>query len=327
MDFRAELVLPPSPWKLGLEDGIMTIGSCFSDVIGAHLSENKFRVLANPFGTLFNPLTIFRSLNDAIENASLEDEDFIERDGVHLNFQFHSDVFAKERGSLEKEIGVRKLRAMSFLKACKVIFITFGTSIVYHRKDSGRLVSNCHKRPAKEFERRMLSVNEITDGFTSFASRLSSLNPDCRIVLTVSPVRHLRDGMEANSLSKAVLRVACGELVDSFENVSYFPSYELVTDDLRDYRFFKKDLTHPNEMAEEYVWRKFVGHYFSEEADAFLRKWEKIKMALEHRPLHSGTESHQKFLMNTLKKLETLTREIDVEEEISQVKNELEKIK
>jgi hypothetical protein len=178
--------------------------------------------------------------------------------------------------------------------------------------------------PSRNFTKSILSVDEIVTSFGDFYKRLKEFNPSCVVILTVSPVRHLRDTIEGNGLSKAILRAACGTIAASFQGVEYYPAYEIMMDDLRDYRFYKRDMIHPTEEAEDYIWEHFVATYFNSETRAFFDEWKNIRAALSHRPFHPGSASHQSFLRETLAKLERLQQTVNVEEEMRLLRGQVE---
>jgi hypothetical protein len=196
--------------------------------------------------------------------------------------------------------------ANKHLKDANFVLITFGTSWIYELKKSGKIVSNCHKIPTKEFNRRKLTVEDILKTYTSIINQLKHINPNINIVFTVSPIRHIKDGVTENQLSKSTLLLAIDELVNNFKNVTYFPSYEIMMDDLRDYRFYNDDMTHPSKIAISYIWDKFKHTYIANYVCDTMLKIEKINQSIQHRPFQPESESHQKFLKNILAKIENL---------------------
>jgi hypothetical protein len=210
-----------------------------------------------------------------------------------------------------------------YLEHTSLILVTYGTAWVYKRVDCGEIVSNCHKMPTKNFVKRLMKEDEIVQSFREMNATLLELNPNAKVIVTVSPVRHLKDGLEQNSVSKAILRTACNTMVTQFKNVEYFPAYELMMDDLRDYRFYKSDMIHPSEEAENYIWEKFGEKYFSEDTKNFIKKWESIVSALNHKAFHPSSHGHQIFLKDTLRRLEDLKTSVDVSEELRIVKSQI----
>ena len=209
------------------------------------------------------------------------------------------------------------------LQEARVLIITTGTAFVYEQKSLQLAVANCHKQAQKDFLRRLSSLEEMHTGFEKFYYALKKHNPAIKIILTVSPVRHIKDSLELNSVSKSLLRLLAHQTCERYPELSYFPSYELQLDDLRDYRFYGRDLLHPSEEAEDYIWEKFISTYFSEESRKFLKEWQGIKRALSHRPFNPASEAHQSFIRKTIKKLEDFPYQVDVSEEILQLKSQL----
>jgi lysophospholipase L1-like esterase len=301
--------LPPSQATIYPETPLLFIGSCFSDEIGGLLQEHKLNVLANPFGVLFNPLSIFHLLEKSILEQNIDNELFVKRKEVWLHLGLHSDFSELDKDVLTTKIQTQLSKVHHFLTQNQptiYLFITFGTAWVYRHQATGQLVANCHKLPAQEFSKELLSVATIVENYQKLAEILPE---NVKTVLTVSPVRHTKDTLPLNSVSKAVLRLACYEIVEKCPNVLYFPAYEIVTDELRDYRFYAKDLIHPNEQAVEYVFKQFEKVFFAPETTDFVRKWEQVRQQLAHRSFHPTTTAHQLFLKNLLQKLITLQKE------------------
>lgn len=312
-----------SPTSIGLDSHVLTQGSCFSDAMGNRLSENKIKALVNPFGVIYNPVSIHRALSYAIFNEAPPEHTYTQSGDVHVNFDVHSRFGSLDRKQLREQLNESVAIAHYFLNDADWLIITYGTAWVYTRVDTGEVVANCHKLPSGQFEKSLLSVSEIVASFSDFYNQLRRFNPSIRLMLTVSPVRHIRDTLEGNSVSKAVLRVACDELVRLFDDVDYFPAFEIMMDDLRDYRFYADDMLHPTRQAENYIWNKFAERYFSEEMRDFLNKWSPIRAALHHRPYHPKSPAHRQFLHETLRKLEVLKQQVDVSEEVNHIMQQL----
>lgn len=322
-EFRTELNPTVSANKIGLKDKILTIGSCFSDEIGQTLTDNKFSVWNNRFGTVYNPISIHRLLLYGLENNLPPESSYLKHEDVFLNYDFHSSVSSLNEKELKQKIQNLIAEANQFLKSTNRIIITYGTAFVYKLKSSAAIVANCNRQPSSLFEKYLLGENEIVESFRNFHSRLTQSNPNSKIILTVSPVRHLKDTLELNSVSKSILRTACHNICNQFSNVEYFPSYEILLDDLRDYRFYKTDRIHPTEEAAGYIWVKFSETYFDASVLEFISEWQKIKSDLNHKPFHFESASHQKFLNSLLLKLESLKDQIDVTEEITRIQSQI----
>lgn len=321
-EFRTELTPSVSASPIGLKDAIFTIGSCFANEIGGHLSENKFQVWDNKLGTVYNPISIHRLLSSALENKLPLQESYLQDEGVYFNYDFHSSQSASTQQELESKIKSAIKSANEFLKKANRIIITYGTAFVFRLKSRNEIVANCHKVPSINFTKSLLTEAEIVESFQNFYSKLKSINPNCKIILTVSPVRHLKDTLELNAVSKSILRLSCHSIVNQFD-VEYFPAYEILLDDLRDYRFYKTDRLHPTDEAVEYIWEKFLNSYFDESTKKFVLDWSVIKKDLDHKAFNIHSEKHQKFLKTLLLKLENLPSNADVSKEIQSVKSYL----
>jgi GSCFA family len=321
--FRTEVLLPRSNARIHLADRLLTIGSCFSDAIGAQLVSNKLGASVNPFGTIYNPLSIHKLIQYAVSNRLIPENSFLQRGEVFLHYDFHSMYSSLDLQELKERIQSAIGATHSFLHQAQWLFITYGTAWVYELKDSLEIVANCHKMQQGLFNKFLLTQKKMLDSFDTMYHHLKLFNPGIQIILTVSPVRHLRETLELNSVSKSILRVACHTLTEQYQDVQYFPAYEILIDDLRDYRFYQSDLIHPSEIAEEYIWQKFGDQYFDEGLKDFMTKWKDIKAALHHRPFHLGSVSHQQFIQSTIKALEELKPTVNVDEELMLLKKQL----
>ena len=301
MKFRTEIEV--APLAEGLEYGakIFALGSCFAENISERLKRAKFSIASNPFGILFNPASIAAAIDRLADARSFAVCDITAGKEGYFSFDAHSSLDGKTHteafGNLNKAVA----QGAKALAEADWVILTFGTAWVYEHE--GRVVANCHKQPASQFERRRLSVAEIVERY----SRLfEGILRDKRVILTVSPVRHIGDGLQENSVSKATLRLAVEELVTKFENVCYFPSYEILIDDLRDYRYYADDLAHPSKMAVEYVWECFCEAVLADDAKAKLPLVEQIVAAAEHRPFNPESEAHKAFCRKMLAKAESM---------------------
>jgi len=321
--FRTEIQLDPSPYKISLSSAVVSMGSCFAHIIGDRLKAFKFKALSNPFGVVYNPISVFELFRMGLQKKMPPEDSYLVSQSVHYNYCFHSDISALTRDELERKAGEAILNLNGWLKQADWAIITLGTAFVYKRTDNGQIVANCHKVPGGFFNREMLEPDDILLAFESLREELMAVNPHIRFIFTVSPVRYIRDTLPGNSASKAVLRYVCEKLVRKFENVDYFPSFEALIDDLRDYRFYADDMAHPNSLSERYVWDKFVGRYFDEPAKRFIEEWESIRKALAHRPFYPGLPAHQAFLKKTMDRLRALSSIVDVSEEIAYLNAQL----
>ena len=305
MKFRTEIEI--APLADGLEYGakIFALGSCFAENISERLKRAKFSISTNPFGVLFNPFSIANALERLADARTFAVCDITAGKESFFSFDAHSSLDGKSHteafGNLNKAVA----QGAKSLADADWVILTFGTAWVYEKE--GRVVANCHKQPASHFVRRRLSVTEIVERY----SRLfEDVLHDKKVVLTVSPVRHIGDGLQENSVSKATLRLAVEELVSKYENACYFPSYEILIDDLRDYRYYADDLAHPSKMAVDYVWERFCEAVLAEETKAKMSLVEQIVAAAEHRPFNPESEAHKTFCQKMLAKIESMP-EID----------------
>jgi hypothetical protein len=322
MNWKTDLVLAPSQQPIKLSDSIFTIGSCFAETMGRRFIKNKFKALVNPLGTIYNPLSIHHLLKSVMDVMMPPNSGYLVNQGIHYHYQYHSSFSALNNASLKDKIKKSLQASHDFLKTSNYLIITYGSAFGYIRLETDSLVANCHKMPSSHFSKQLIALEVIEDSFFHIHRSLKSFNPSLKIILTVSPVRHLKDTLELNSVSKSTLRLACHRLAEKFD-VDYFPAFEIMMDDLRDYRFYKTDRIHPTEEAEEYIWAKFAEKYFDHTTNRFLEAWKEIETALAHRPSHPATASHQVFLKSTLKKLEELSHQVDVREEINLVRSQL----
>ena len=259
MEFRTIVNIPRPTFELEPCERILFVGSCFADNIGKRFEEEKFRAMVNPFGVMYNPVSVQHTVRKV------------------ANHTFDTAVF------------------------------TLGTNHVYVERATGEIVDNCQKRPQREFEERELTVEECADALREAVTLLRQANPKVNVIITVSPIRYAKYGYHGSQLSKAVLLLAADKVIkEEGERVYYFPAYEIVNDELRDYRFYKADMLHPNEQAVEYIWEQLVATCFSAEAKQFLEEWRPIKEALAHRPFHPEAAAYQDFIKKTKEKAKML---------------------
>jgi hypothetical protein len=320
--FRTTFPISEAKHKILLHTPVLTLGSCFADVVGNQLKNNKLEVSANPFGTLFNPLSIFKLLSSTYIQA--DERLYAQNQEAWVHYDFHSQFSGNTKEELKDSINQKLSNIHSHLiPHTSYLILTFGTSFIYKLLQPQTYVANCHKMPKNLFEKDLLSVKDICKAFAILHKDLQAINPDLRIILTVSPVRHTKDGMAENQVSKSIIRAACHYLTADYENVEYFPAYEIMMDDLRDYRFYKPDMIHPNEVAEQYIFDKFSETYFDASLKEFIKKWQPIQKALDHRPFNEKLENHQQFLRKLLGDLEGISGYVDVSGEMEGVRNRL----
>lgn len=318
--FRTEINPQISANKISLSTPLMTIGSCFSDNFGQRLMKNKFDTLTNPFGVIFNPISINKLLKIAAANGPIDSRNWIESQGINLHYDVHSQIGSVDQKEATENINEAIELASIQLKKTKCLIITWGTALVYERKDTGAVVANCHKVPSDQFNKRLLSYEEIV---ADFEVMLAVIPHDIKILLTVSPVRHLKETLELNSVSKSTLRVASHYLAEKYNRINYFPAYELILDDLRDYRFYKSDMLHPSDEAINYIWDKFIQTHFDKPTLAFIDQWLKITAAINHKPFNVESEAHQQFIKQTINSINELKTSVDVSKEINHLEQQL----
>ena len=292
--FRTNYQAKKASKQISYQDETFFLGSCFSNNISQYLAFRKFKVKSNPYGILFNPISIFQAIEEIIDLKKYSLDDLVEHNELFHSLKHHSDFSGTNGEEVLNKINQNIFEGRTFLKNSSHLFLTFGTAWVYEYQ--GEIVANCHKIPNHQFQKRLLHPNEISNAFIALKDKLSAFNPNLQIVYTVSPVRHLKDGFEENALSKAILRTAIHQIQQENDAIAYFPSYEIMMDDLRDYRFYEKDLLHPNSTAVDYIWEQFKTRYVAEDALAVMTRIENLQTALHHRPKFESTEEHQKLL-------------------------------
>jgi hypothetical protein len=314
MQFHLNYTPPKFNFEIDHKQNLFLIGSCFSENIGGLLKQNKFKTYSNPSGILFNPASIHQSLTDILNAKDLSDNFILSRNGLYYSYLHHTSVNADTTEELKETINYQTKKAQDHLKKSDVLIITFGTAFFYHHLTTGQVVANCHKQPQQIFEKNLLAPNEIVSAYSGLIKKLKVFNPNLKIIFTVSPIKYLRDGVVENNLSKSTLILSVHELIKQNANCFYFPAYELVIDDLRDHRFYKEDLAHPNELAINYVWEKFSDACFSEKTIELNKQITKLNLALNHREMSPGSQEQQKlqeFIAKQKGELKKLAPEIE----------------
>jgi hypothetical protein len=307
--YRTVLNVVKSNDEIAHQNKLLSMGSCFSENIGERLLDYKFSVIVNPYGILFNPIAIAQSLRQIIDYRKFSENDIFYYNQRWQSF-FHHGRFANiDKKTCLNDINTAIKQTHQHIQNLDYLMLTLGTANVFVHKKSNQIVANCHKVPSSEFERKRLAINEITADFEPIFNQLKTINPNLKIIFTVSPIRHIRDGLVENQRNKATLLLAVDELVKEYDFVSYFPAYELVLDDLRDYRFFKDDMIHPSKLAIDYVWDYFKKTYFSEKTSELNRQIDRLIQAKNHRPFEERSESHQKFIQNQIQKIRQLEKQ------------------
>ncbi|MEG2277740.1 MAG: GSCFA domain-containing protein [Odoribacter sp.] len=283
MELQTKIDIVRPNFEINYRSSILMIGSCFTENIGEKLAYFKFNIDLNPCGIVYNPFSVANVLQLLLAHKRLTESDLLPNNGKWVSLLHHGRFSALQAADCLKNINERLELSAARLKTTNVLIITWGTSWVYRYKENGMIVSNCHKFPATAFDRFRLTVAEIVEKYTELIARLKTLTPDLQILFTVSPVRHWKDGAHGNQLSKSVLFLAIDELVRKFDCVSYFPAYEIVMDELRDYRFYAEDMLHPSTRTIDYIWEKFGENYLSKETEPLRKRIDKINKTLLHR--------------------------------------------
>ncbi|OHX68446.1 hypothetical protein NH26_04465 [Flammeovirga pacifica] len=317
--FRTPIKAPIYEKKINYKSKILSIGSCFSSNIGEKLKEYRFNILSNPFGTLFNPISIHQNLRSALHTSSLNNDHIISENNFVKSLDYHSDITSESTENFHQSILEKNLLVKNQMDDLDFLLITWGSSFVFEYNKTKKIVANCHKLPSKEFTQRLLSPEEIV---LSFDELLSFLPKKTTILLTVSPIRHFRNGLTENNLSKSILRYTSHILEQKYSNVSYFPSFEIMTDELRDYRFYKEDMVHPTDQAILYIWDYVKNSLFNDSTKSVMEKWDKVLRGVRHKPINPDSEAHQNFLKKMITLCESIN-EIEKDDLILSLKEQI----
>lgn len=307
--FFTEVKIDEMEWRISYRDKLMMMGSCFSEYIGEKFRQVKFQVDLNPFGVIYNPLSVAKSLRRLLVERPYNGEDLFKHQGIWGSFDHHTRFSATSSEEALAKMNFRLEQSRAFLKEATYLFITFGTAWVYELRATGEVVSNCHKFPASDFKRFRLTPGEIVDVYRDLLSALWNFNPGLKIIFTVSPIRHWKDGANGNQLSKSVLLLAADRLITGYgpEHCAYFPSYEIVMDELRDYRFYAPDLLHLNQTAIDHIWEKVGKALIDDDSLRLSGSIMKIVKAKMHRPFNPDSDAYKYFLLNNLNEINELT--------------------
>lgn len=306
MEFRTKVEIPPTEEGLDYESRICVVGSCFAENMGQRLAYYRFRTEVNPCGIVYNPLSVADVLRFMMERRHFTEADLLYNDGKWVSLHHHGRFSAATMKECLERINGRMEEAAEGFADTDLLILTFGTAWVYRYRESGEVVANCHKFPAADFERSRLAVEDIMEAYRPLLSRLHAGNSKLRILFTVSPIRHWKDGAHGNQLSKAVLLLAVERLVKEFPFASYFPSYEIVMDELRDYRFYAEDMLHVSPMAVDYIWERFTETWISPSAVPLMKRIDKLNKSLAHRPFSTDSEAWHSFHERVKKEIEAL---------------------
>ncbi len=305
MEFRTVVQTPRKLFSsVSHKDKLMLLGSCFAENMGRQLFDSGFHCDVNPFGILYNPLSVANALTEIVDGKVYTAEDLFFHRGQYHSFMHHGSFSDPDLNQCLTRINERLSYSNQSIRQLNYLFITFGTAWIYRTREENALVSNCHKLPAGMFTRYRLAVDDIVEQYNSLLTRIINLQPDIKIIFTVSPIRHLKDGMHENQLSKATLLLSIEKIKETFpENIIYFPSYEIVMDELRDYRFYADDMLHPSSVAIEYIWERFTETFFNTETSESIKEYESIRRDINHKPFNPGSDEHKRFLEQILLKI------------------------
>jgi len=307
MDFRTEVNIPPSGNKINYQSNILCMGSCFTENMGDIMKDLQFRIDVNPFGVNYNPSSVARNMWSLMKGKQYSPDELESYDEKWFSFDHHSQFSHPDKNVCLQNINENIGEVHKRLKDTRFLLLTWGTAWVYVLKKTANVVSNCHKLPSSNFSRHLLTASQIEDTYTKLFASLRKEIPDLNIILTVSPVRHLKDGPQLNSVSKSTLILAAHKLSEMFSYCEYFPAWEIAMDDLRDYRFYAEDLVHPNKQMIRYIWDKFSNAFFDEDTMEIMQKVRKLVNAKKHRPFDPASEKHQEFCRKQLAAIRDLT--------------------
>lgn len=306
MELRTRINPAKSSFTIGYSDPAMFLGSCFAAEIGSKLKEGKLPAIINPAGTVYNPVSVINTLNTILSGREIGEEDLYFHDGTWLSFFHYTSFSSHEKQKVIDNINRSASLAGEFLKKARVLFVTFGTARVYRFRETGTIVSNCHKLPAGLFDRELLSVERIAEMWNRQLDELQLKLPGLKVVFTISPVRHWKDGAHGNQVSKSILFLAVESLLSHRSSPGYFPAYEILIDDLRDYRFYDDDMLHPSNLAVDYIWEKFMECYLDETTVKVWKEVSNITNAVKHRVSSGNPAGIKKFAENMLSRIERM---------------------
>lgn len=320
MRLHLDLDIKPAPVPIRHEQKLLLMGSCFTEHMGQRLEAMKFDCHLNPFGITFSPESLLRHLRRILKNEAFTEADLMQGADHWFAPDAHSSLSDTTSEGLLSRLNAQLHNWHHHLHTASWLILTFGSAYAYWHRERQHVVANCHKLPANHFTKRLADPEVLATSYSELIDELRAFNPKLRLILTVSPVKHLRDGVVENNLSKAILCLTAHKLVQSAGHCTYFPAYELVNDDLRDYRFYETDMAHPNHQAIDYVWEKFSKTYFDQSTQALLQQLSALRAALLHRPLHPNTRAYAEFKahqLNTCRALASRYPFLDFQTEIA----------
>ena len=311
MNFTTKIPIQKYEHAITYDSKIMLLGSCFAESMGKKFEYFKFHTTTNPFGILFNPIALAKIVERSVQKEYFTENDIFFHNELWHCFEAHSELSHSDKNTLLTALNELIDATHQQLTEATHLIITFGTAWVYRNVETSEVVANCHKVPQKQFSKELLSPEIIAQSIESILFTISVLNPNCNCIFTVSPVRHLKDGVVENNLSKAHLIAALHKTITQYSSsINYFPSYEIMMDELRDYRFYAEDMLHPNQTAIDYIWIQFFENYISESEFGLMNEICTIQKGLQHRPFHADTTQHQQFLIDLKTKMTTVQNKL-----------------
>ena len=307
MKFRTKIKHAPGNHPIDYSSNVVLLGSCFSEHMEVKFKYFQFETFSNPYGILFNPKAIEKAVIDCVNQKQFGIADLHQHNDTWLSLYHHSRFNQRDPEKVLTTINKNLIGGYKALKTATHVIITLGTSWVYQWKQNDNIVGNCHKIPQKQFYKSLLSSEQIFSGLKNIVEQVKGINKEAHFIFTVSPVRHLKDGFVENTLSKALLHQAIHSLKEDL-SVSYFPAYEIMMDDLRDYRFYKSDMIHPNEMAVDYIWEMFKKTWMTESTYTLMEEIDQIQRSLAHKPFDPDSDQHQIFLNKLEQKISSLNK-------------------
>lgn len=311
MQFTTKIPVQKSTFPIDYDSKVMLLGSCFAENIGKKFDYFKFQATTNPFGIIFNAVSLEKLIRRAVENRTFTENDIFFHNDLWHCYEVHSELSNLDKDAFLESLNDIIRSTNKQLNESTHIIITLGTSWVYRNIETNEIVANCHKVPQKQFTKELLSIHQTEESLQSIISLIHSVNPNCNFIFTVSPVRHIKDGFAENTLSKAHLIAAIHKTITHHPSpITYFPAYEIMMDELRDYRFYAEDMLHPSQTAIDYIWIQFFENYISESVFGLMKEICSIQKGLQHRPFNPNTESHQKFVLTLEEKMKRINERL-----------------
>lgn len=305
MNFKTEFIVQPFSYKITYKDKICFLGSCFAENISSYFEQLRFQTIKNPFGIIYHPFAIQKIIETAFNTEALDDQIF-NHDGIWSHFIAHSTLSSPDKEKLISNLIEAKKQTKKVIEESDFIFISLGTAWVYKHIEKDIIVNNCHKLPQKQFEKHLMGLSDVNEALNQIIQNICRVNSHAKLIFTLSPIRHLKDGFVENQSSKSILHLAIQDVIKKHKKTFYFPSYELLLDDLRDYRFYKNDFVHPNELALNYIWLKFKETFFNKDTLELIDEVENINKRLNHRAFNPDSKASIAFKDKTKKMIKTL---------------------